>query len=89
MENPRKFVFLFPEKGIFDFEIEDGSRGVYKQWEKNGGQAFEPWNAKTKEEEQAIQRAAQKDLAAFFRPIYTKKLNSCMILLIFIFLIPC
>jgi hypothetical protein len=74
----KKFVFLYPEKRIFDWEVFCNAHHIYDQWEKAEGKNFNPEKAKTKKQRIRVEQAARRSLINYFRPIYSKKLNSCI-----------
>lgn len=78
MENPKKFVFLYPEKEIFDFEILKGAYFFYDDWDKERGHLFDAENARTENEKKRIQKMAFEDMMAYYKPLYARKLNSCI-----------
>ena len=72
---------MYPLDEIFDFEInEKGAFAIRDKWARDRGYLFFPRiaSAKTPEEKNEIISEAKKDQGELFRPLYSRKLNSCI-----------
>lgn len=76
----KSFVFLYPQEEIFAYEIEKGSV-FFKDPNENEKESYFMQminNAKTENEKEKIREEARKDIVNTYRPVYAKKLNSCI-----------
>jgi len=80
IQKQNKFVFLYPQKEIFDFMLESAPYLIDKLWWKKRKSYFKPkFDAvKTQQGKEIIQAEAREDRREFFRPIHKEMLNRCI-----------
>lgn len=78
MAENKKFIFLYPQKDIFDFEIENNACTIRLSKWKERELKRRLRLAKNKEKRRAVGQEYQRIREAVFRQIYSTGLNACI-----------
>ena len=75
-----KFVFLYPERECFEYEIRIGTNKIKREWDTIHKVEFlrKIHLAGNEEEKAAIQEEARESRMRMFKPFYVQLLNDCI-----------